>query len=150
MSEKINIDRILLEFEKLPHFQERIALQTVEGKDHVYGSLSRKDIHHDPDDFTHFCFPELEYTNSIITKLNLYRTRVMKLKPKTCYSYHRDMTMRIHIPLITNSGCMLIVNDEVKKLPADGNWYLIDTTKRHTAINASLKERIHIVGCVNT
>ena len=88
------------------------------------------------------------YINSIIKDLNLYRTRVMNMEPKTCYTLHRDWTKRIHIPVITNNNCFLIINNEIKHYPADGNYYLTDTTQLHTAVNASRKNRIHIVGVV--
>jgi len=78
----------------------------------------------------------------------MYRTRVMRMKPKTCYTYHRDRTKRMHIPLVTNEKCMFIIDDIVYRYPANGKSYLIDTTLRHTAINASFEDRIHIVGCV--
>ena len=43
---------------------------------------------------------------------------------------------------------MFIIDDMVYRYPADGRHHLIDTTKMHTAINASTEERIHLVGCV--
>jgi len=76
----------------------------------------------------------------------MFRTRVMMMKPHRCYSYHKDPTPRIHIPLITDEKCMLIVDDKVIRLPADGNYYKIDTTLYHTALNGSNIERIHLVG----
>ncbi len=151
----IDIDRILLEFELLPDYEDRIGLQTVSGEDHFYGVHEKRvtwqdnNINHKAEDFTEFCFPQLKYTNSVISDLKMFRTRVMVLKPKTCYSYHRDMSIRVHIPLITNTNCMFIIDDELKRYPADGNHYVIDTRKRHTALNASFEERIHIVGCVS-
>ena len=91
---------------------------------------------------------DIPYINSIIKDLNLYRTRVMNMKSKSCYTIHRDWTKRIHIPVITNEHCFLIVNNEIKHYPADGNHYLVDTTQLHTAVNASRENRIHIVGVV--
>jgi len=66
---------------------------------------------------------------------------------KTCYTYHQDPTKRIHIPLITNENCFMVIEDEIYRYPAEGDYYLVDTTKRHTFVNASFEERIHIVGC---
>ena len=86
--------------------------------------------------------------NSIIEELNMYRTRVLVLKPKVCYSIHSDPVKRIHIPVITNENCWLIVNKEIIHLPADGRHYEIDTTQKHTALNGSWEDRIHIVGCI--
>ena len=91
----------------------------------------------------------MPYINSIIKDLKMYRTRVMILKPRTCYTYHKDTTKRIHIPLVTNDKCFFIINSIVKQYPADGNYYVVDTTQMHTAINASKEDRIHIIGVIN-
>ena len=79
----------------------------------------------------------------------MYRTRVMNMGPKSCYSYHQYPTPRMHIPLITNEKCFFVLDDEVVRLPADGQSYFIDTRKMHTFVNASFENRIHIVGCVD-
>ena len=146
---KINIDRILLELESLPCYEEQIALQGVKGQtDHFYGVGKLSDVGHKETEFVHPLFASLKYTNEILFKLNMCRSRVMKLSPKKCYTYHRDPSERMHIPLITNENCMFIVDDKVYRYPADGNSYLINTTKKHTAINASSEDRYHIVGCI--
>jgi hypothetical protein len=157
----INIERILLELELLPKYDSQIMLQTVPGcNDHQYGVGSlladKKDISMDErislvreieKTFSEFLFDKLVYTNSVIKDLGLYRTRVMKMSPLKAYSYHMDPTERIHIPLITNENCFFVIEDKIKRLPADGNHYHINTTKKHTFVNASFEERIHIVGC---
>ena len=133
----IDIDKILLEFEILPEYDTQIypgELVT------IFGPTKEKD----------FIFPlfDMPYTNSVIKDLGMYRTRVMRMYSNTCYSYHKDPTMRIHIPLITNDKCFMVIDDEVIRHPADGNHYIVDTTKMHTAINGSPEERIHIIGCI--
>ncbi len=146
----IDVERILLELELLPEYDTQISLQTVLGETNPkYGTGHLHLLNHNENDFNIHIFPELEYTNSIITKLGMFRTRVMRMHPKTCYSYHKDPSMRMHIPLITNEDCFFIINDVLSRYPADGNYYLVDTTKKHTFVNASFEERIHIVGCVN-
>jgi len=145
----IDIKRILLELEYLPEYDTQIMLQGVNGiLDPFYGIGNLKTADHYEEEFHFPLFEKLEYTNKIIKDLRIVRTRVMRMKPKTCYTYHRDWTKRLHIPLITNENCMFIIDDEVKRYPADGNYYIVDTTKMHTAINASFEERIHIVGCL--
>ena len=147
----INIERILLELSlRLPKYDTQISLQTVEGEtDYNYGTGKLTTLNdHKEQDFIVPLF-DIPYTNSIIKDLGMYRTRVMRMHSKTCYSYHKDPTMRIHIPLITNDKCFMVIDDEVHRHPADGNHYIIDTTKMHTAVNASWKERIHIIGCFN-
>ena len=143
----IDIQRILKELEALPEYDTQIMLQGVLGNDdHTYGTKTLVDhTSHLEEDFIHPLF-DLPYTNSVVEELGMCRTRVMRMHYKTCYSYHWDLTERIHIPLITNDNCFFVVDDEVIRLPADGNHYLIDTRKKHTFVNASFEERIHIVG----
>ena len=148
----LDIQKILNELKLLPEYDNQIMLQGVNSKaDHSYGTGRLDDIDNSvkewEQDFKEFLFPELEYVNFTLKKLNMTRTRVMKMAPKTCYSYHQYPSKRIHIPLITNEKCFFVVADEVIRLPADGNYYVIDTTKLHTFVNASFEDRIHIVGC---
>lgn len=147
-----DIEKILDELKHLPKYNEQIMLQGVRSDaDPSHGTGRLDDINNTvqewEQDFKEFLFPELEYTNSILKDLNMTRTRVMNMAPQTCYSYHQDPSKRVHIPLITNEKCFFIVADEVIRLPADGNYYVIDTTKMHTFVNASFDHRIHIVGC---
>lgn len=162
----IDIDRILLEIERyVPEYVGQISLQTVPGNlDPMYGTGRVNDIENsgldtlDPFEvrraraiqtelaFTEPTFPEMEYTNKIIKDLGMFRTRLMVLNPYQCYSYHVDPTQRIHIPLITNPNCFMIIDDILYRYPADGNYYLADTTKVHTFVNASKEDRLHIVG----
>ena len=144
----VDIQRILEELKTLPDYKEQIGLQGIPGsKDHNYATGQITDKEHKETDFTEFLF-DLPYTNSILKENKVCRARVMKMKGKTCYTYHQDWTKRLHIPLITNENCWLIVDKEIMHLPADGSLYIIDTTKFHTAVNASREDRIHIVGCL--
>ena len=148
-----DIQKILNELNILPKWDTQICLQGIEGNDDPFLGCGRKieNSIFKGKDFTSFLF-DIPYTNNIISNLGLYRTRVLRLSPGQCLSYHRDPTKRIHIPLITNIKAFLIIDKEVIHLPADGNHYLIDTTQKHTAINASpehlREDRIHIVGLV--
>ena len=38
------------------------------------------------------------------------RIRIMRLKPRTCYSLHVDLTPRVHVPIITNSENFMIID----------------------------------------
>lgn len=142
----IDIDRILLEIQSLPKYNEQLSLQITDQGTSGEGQLAKLD--YKEEDFNVFAY-DLPYTNSILSELKMYRSRLMNMPPKYCYSYHKDPTPRMHIPLITNENCFFVVNDEVIRLPADGNHYLIDTRKIHTFVNASFENRLHIVGCVN-
>lgn len=147
---KIDIDKILLEINQyIPEYDNQISLQGVVNiNDPLYGTGRLEYLDHNESDFTEPLFPEMIYTNNIIKQLGMFRTRIMRLHPYQCYSYHIDPTQRMHIPLITNENCFMIIEDTLYRYPADGNHYLVDTTKIHTFVNASLEERIHIVGGV--
>lgn len=75
------------------------------------------------------------------------RIRIMKIDPKKCMSWHTDSSKRIHYVLSTSSGAHLVVEDEVKFLELN-SWYIVDTTKKHTAFNGSMNSRIHLVAVV--
>lgn len=146
---KIDIDRVIKEISTLPDYDRQLMLQKVEGESNEYGLGRFDDMKHIEADFNTPIY-DIPYTNSILKELGMCRTRLMKMHPYQCYSYHVDLSKRVHIPLITHDYCFMVIDDEVHRYPADGSHYLVDTTKRHTAINASKDVvRIHIVGCVN-
>ena len=91
---------------------------------------------------------DIPYINSILKENNLVRTRIMKMKPKTCYYWHHDKTKRLHIPIQTHEHCFLLLDNDRIHLPADGTAYEVDTTVNHTALNCSKIDRIHIVGVI--
>lgn len=91
------------------------------------------------------------YTEEVYNKLTecfkIGRLRFMYVSPKRCYSWHKDATPRIHVPLYTDhTQAALIIEDSIIRMPADGNAYIVDTTKYHTAFNAWIETRIHLVG----
>jgi hypothetical protein len=82
----------------------------------------------------------------VINKYYLKRTRLMWVDPYSCYSMHRDNTVRIHIPIITNPNCYFVFKaGEVIHLPSE-NVYQVNTTKLHTFINCSDNPRLHLIG----
>jgi len=139
----------------LPEYDQQIMLQTVESQveryreppDPFYGIGMAREWNHTEDEFIYPIF-DMPYTNGILKELKMFRSRIMNMPSKTCYSYHTDPSKRMHIPLVTNENCFFVIDDEVVRLPADGNHYVIDTTKIHTFVNASFENRIHIVGCI--
>jgi len=147
----LDIEKIKSELKLLPKFDEQICLQgTKDNLDPFWGVgkwNEKYEMGYKETDFNTFIF-DLPYVNSILSDLKMYRTRVMNLKSKTCYTYHKDLSKRIHIPVETNKDCFMIINNEVKHYPADGNYYVVDTTQYHTALNASMLDRIHIVGVI--
>ena len=100
-----------------------------------------------PETYFKYSLFEIPTINRLMEKYGMLRTRIMQSTPKTCLSFHQDMSKRIHIPLITNDDCMMIIEDRIYNLEV-GKVYLTNTTLRHTAVNASTNSRVHIVGCV--
>lgn len=77
----------------------------------------------------------------------VFRGRFMLMGYKTCLSMHVDHTPRLHIPIVTNPDCFMVVDDVVCRLEAK-KVYLVDTKLRHTAVNSGTKDRLHMVFCV--
>ena len=81
-----------------------------------------------------------------INKYKIRRTRLMWIKPHSCYSMHRDYTPRLHIPIITNPDCYFVFKKEgLFNMPV-GHIYWVDTTKEHSAMNCSNEWRLHLLG----
>jgi hypothetical protein len=86
----------------------------------------------------------------LITEHGGVRTRIMTLKPRSCYSVHADPTQRIHIPIITNAGSWMVwPHNHYSTQLTVGYSYLTDTTKPHTFFNGGTEDRIHLVMCVS-
>ena len=88
-----------------------------------------------------------EVINTIFKEYGAVRGRYMMMNWKSCLTYHYDETPRIHLPLVTNDGCFMIIDDKTEKLH-ESTAYLVDTTKRHTALNAGEHLRFHMVFCL--
>ena len=88
-----------------------------------------------------------EIYNVLSDNFTLGRIRLMNLKPKKCLSWHVDHTPRIHLPIKTQEGCLMVVENEVFHMEKN-TWWMVDTTKKHTAFNSSKENRIHLVAVV--
>lgn len=77
----------------------------------------------------------------------VFRARLMLVKPKTCYSIHKDPLPRIHIPVVTDPNCLMYFPEQkiMEHLPANGSSYFVNTKEKHTFINCSDIDRIHLV-----
>ena len=111
-----------------------------------------RDVILDEIDFTEVCdFLKGTYTEEVINifneKYGAVRGRYMMMNWKTCLTYHYDQTPRIHLPLVANENCFMIIDEKVEKL-REGITYHVDTTKMHTAINAGKYLRFHMVFCL--
>jgi len=85
-----------------------------------------------------------EAYNELTSRFIIGRVRLMTMEPRKCLTWHKDTSPRIHYPIITSPGNLMIIEDEVKHLESN-TWWLVDTTKHHTALNGSSESRIHLV-----
>ena len=60
----------------------------------------------------------------------------------------KDPEPRLHIPIITNPGCIMVIDNVAKHMPADGSVWGTNNTKYHNAFNGGEVNRIHLVACV--
>lgn len=166
----LNIEQMLIENEK------QIAVQCMKGIEgdkqftHSCGSLiydwdnyfpekdyensgpKPRDVILEETQFNLICdYLKGTYTEEVIRILHeeykVVRGRYMMLSMKTCLTYHNDQSPRLHIPIITDEKCFMVIDDKVCRLPYGGT-YKVDTTKRHTALNASKILRTHLVFCL--
>jgi len=98
------------------------------------------------DDFKNTYFKEVFETLS--SKYKLGRVRVLLKQPRSTLSWHRDPEPRLHIPIITNPGSIMVIDNVAKHLPADGSVWITNNTKYHNAFNGDEENRIHLVACV--
>ncbi len=81
-------------------------------------------------------------------KFKLGRVRILLKEPRSTLSWHRDPEPRLHIPIITNPGCIMVIENIAKHLPADGSVYITNNLKYHNAFNGGEQNRVHLVACL--
>ena len=78
----------------------------------------------------------------------LGRVRLLLKEPRSTLSWHKDPECRLHVPIITNQGCSMVIENVAKHLPADGKVWITNNTKYHNFFNGGEQSRIHLVACV--
>jgi hypothetical protein len=97
-------------------------------------------------EFEHTYFKEVYKILS--SQFKLGRMRILLKEPRTTLSWHRDPEPRLHIPIITNPGCLMVIENVAKHLPADGSVYITNNVKYHNAFNGGEENRVHLVACL--
>tara|TARA_E500000178_G_C16860313_1_gene679400 strand:- start:337 stop:978 length:642 start_codon:yes stop_codon:yes gene_type:complete len=117
------------------------------------GNEVSRDIAIDESAYTELV-PEFENTyfkeviEIISSKYKLGRVRILLKEPRSTLSWHRDPEPRLHIPIITNPGCLMVIDNIAKHMPADGSVWITNNMKYHNAFNGGEENRIHLVACV--
>ena len=89
-----------------------------------------------------------EVYDELSKKFKLGRFRILQKEPRSTLSWHRDPEPRLHIPIITNPGCLMVIDSVAKHLPADGSAWITNNIKYHNAFNGGEENRVHLVACL--
>ena len=117
------------------------------------GAEVSRDINIDESEYSEF-IPDYENTyfkevfEVISSKYKLGRVRILLKEPRSTLSWHRDPEPRLHIPIITNPGCLMVIDNVAKHMSADGSVWITNNTKYHNAFNGGEENRVHLVACV--
>ena len=77
-------------------------------------------------------------------RFDIGRMRIVRLNPCECLTWHRDVTARIHIPIVTNKESRIVITDRVYHLP-EGFTYLVQTIYNHSAFNGGAEKRYNLL-----
>ena len=86
--------------------------------------------------------------DQLTKKYRLGRVRLLLKEPRSTLSWHRDPEPRLHIPIYTNPGAIMVIDHIAKHMPADGSVWITNNTKYHNAFNGGEENRVHLVACV--
>ena len=142
---------------QIPNDNSSIQGNNIRGKYWTIADETGKEVARDIDiDETKYTqlVPEFEKTyfkevyETLRKKFKLGRVRLLLKEPRSTLSWHKDPECRLHIPIVTNKGCSMVIENVAKHLPADGNVWITNNTKYHNFFNGGEQARIHLVACV--
>ena len=142
---------------QIPNDENSIKGNNIRGKywtiaDDTGNEVSR-DIDIDESKYTQLV-PEFEKTyfkevyKTLAKRFKLGRVRLLLKEPRSTLSWHKDPECRLHVPIVTNKGCSMVIENVAKHLPADGKVWITNNTKYHNFFNGGEQARIHLVACI--
>ena len=142
---------------QIPNNEESIKGNNIRGKYWTIadetGKEAKRDKSIDESKYTEL-LPEFKGTyfedvfNNLRKNFKLGRVRILLKEPRSTLSWHRDPEPRLHIPIISNPGCLMVIDNVAKHMPADGSVWITNNTKYHNAFNGGEENRIHLVACI--
>jgi len=142
---------------QIPNDKDSIKGNNIRGKYWTISDESGKEVSRDIDidesKYTQLV-PEFENTyfkeiyEILRKRFKIGRVRLLLKEPRSTLSWHKDPEPRLHIPIITNLGCSMVIENVAKHLPADGHVTITNNTKYHNFFNGGEQARIHLVACV--
>ena len=142
---------------QVPNDEDSIKGNNIRGKYWTIADESGTEVARDIDiDETKYTqlVPEFEKTyfkevfEVLKSKFKIGRVRLLLKEPRSVLSWHKDPECRLHIPIVTNAGCSMVIENVAKHLPADGHVTITNNTKYHNFFNGGEQARIHLVACV--
>jgi hypothetical protein len=121
-----------------PYETEKEVKRDVNIKEHKYTQFI--------EDFKNTYFKKVY--NELSKRYKLGRVRLLLKEPRSTLSWHRDPEPRLHIPIYTNPGSIMVIESVAKHLPADGSVWVTNNTKYHNAFNGGEENRVHLVACL--
>ena len=121
-----------------PYETEKEVKRDVNIKEHKYTQFI--------EDFKNTYFRKVY--NELSKRYKLGRVRLLLKEPRSTLSWHRDPEPRLHIPIYTNPGSIMVIESVAKHLPADGSVWVTNNTKYHNAFNGGEENRVHLVACL--
>jgi len=98
------------------------------------------------EDFNNTYFKDVY--DQLSKQYKLGRVRLLLKEPRSTLSWHRDPEPRLHIPIYTNPGCIMVIDKIAHHMPADGSVWVTNNLKYHNAFNGGEENRVHLVACV--
>ena len=142
---------------QIPNDENSIKGNNIRGKYWTIADESGKEVSRDVDidesNYTQLV-PEFQDTyfkhvyETLTKRFKLGRVRLLLKEPRSTLSWHKDPEPRLHIPIITNLGCSMVIENIAKHLPADGSVTITNNTKFPNFFNGGEQDRIHLVACV--
>ena len=142
---------------QIPNDKSSIEGNNIRGKYWTIADETGKEVSRDVDidesKYTQLV-PEFENTyfkevyETLRKKFKLGRVRLLLKEPRSTLSWHKDPECRLHVPIITNKGCSMVIENVAKHLPADGKVWITNNTKYHNFFNGGEQARVHLVACV--
>tara|TARA_A100000164_G_scaffold155442_1_gene137996 strand:+ start:69 stop:662 length:594 start_codon:yes stop_codon:yes gene_type:complete len=142
---------------QIPNDKNSITGHNVRGKYWTIADETGKEVSRDKEidesKYTQL-IPEFEKTyfkevyEILSKKFKLGRVRLLLKEPRSTLSWHKDPECRLHVPIITNKGCSMVIENVAKHLPADGKVWITNNTKYHNFFNGGEQARVHLVACV--
>ena len=142
---------------QIPNDEQSIKGNNIRGKYWTIADETGKEVSRDIDiDESKYTQLVPEFNNTYFSEVykvlskrfKLGRVRLLLKEPRSTLSWHKDPECRLHIPIVTNAGCSMVIENVAKHLPADGSVWITNNTKYHNFFNGGEQARVHLVACV--